>query len=45
MIDRERNERIAAAYAIIDEMLGDTIGWEQKETMARRIVDELAKSK
>ena len=45
MIDKERNDRIAAAYAIIDEMLGDAIGWEQKETMARRIVDELAKRK
>lgn len=43
MIDRERNERIAAAYAIIDEMLGDLIGWEQKETLARLIVDRLAK--
>ena len=45
MTDAERNDRIAAAYAIIDETLGDALGWMQKETLARRIVDELAKSK
>lgn len=37
-------DRIAAAYAAIDEIWGDKMGWEQIETLARAVVRALDKA-
>ncbi len=35
------NERIAIAYKAIESIWGDTMGWEQIETLARSVVRAL----
>ena len=35
------NERIAIAYSAIEKSWGDTMGWEQIETLARAVVRAL----
>lgn len=35
------NERIAVAYSAIEKIWGDTMGWEQIETLARAVVRAL----
>jgi hypothetical protein len=41
---RSRNERIAVAYREIEALWGDTMGWEQINSLATRIVDALDKT-
>jgi len=39
--EQGENSRIAVAYSAIEELWGDSMTWEQIETLARRVVRAL----
>jgi hypothetical protein len=38
---RRENDRISVAYSAINDLWGDTMNWQQIETLARRVVRAL----